>query len=149
MLASPNPKARLRPARAGAVSPRSACAQLCITNRPARRPRRCRPYLSFQLQNYFHTFPHSHSPIIHAKARVSASLPRPASGPQTRENIKNPKLRIIPPSRSASLPRPASGPAAGLGLSNHPSAQHLFYSLNLSAILERFISKRATRDGGL
>jgi len=63
----------------------------CIFNfvRPARRPRRCRPYLNFQLPNHLShilTFPLSHSPIIkHSRESVSRNCGE-------KSNIKNSPL---------------------------------------------------------
>jgi hypothetical protein len=46
------PKGASASRKRGSGLSENACAQFRLINRPARRPRRCRPYLSLQLQNH-------------------------------------------------------------------------------------------------
>ncbi len=116
------PRARLRPASAGAVSPSpdrnrgadaNACAQFCAPNRPARQPRICRRYLSFQLSSHIRAFalsyiltskflfrplrPWREQSLLNQKSTRTVSLPRPAPtrvGAATAGKIKNPTSKI-------------------------------------------------------
>ena len=64
-------------------TPGHVCAEYCMANRPARRPRRCRHYLSFQLQIIKHPRV-SVSRECGAKSRICTLGPHPSRLKPTR-----------------------------------------------------------------